>query len=145
MNSQVEKQMQIAPIPGAGVDGSQEARPGVPMEKETPEPAGNAHWLTPQRMPDPGWIQKRAGLEELTPVFGTTVPPRGLSGLMRRAAYRIPEHFTSHWLVLLAADRVDVLEDRLKTILPFVVPLAAAGVYFGVRAQRRTWWRALLA
>jgi len=139
MNTQIEKA-----IPGAGVDAALEARPGVPMENEKPAPAGNAHWLTPDRMEDPGTIQKRAGLEQLTPVFGTAVPPRGLSGMMRKAAYRVPEHFTSHWLMLLAADRVDVLEDRLKFLLPFAVPLAAAGLYFGVRAQRRTWWRTLL-
>lgn len=141
MNTQMEQS-----IFGAGVDGSQEARPGVPMEKENPGPAGNAHWLMPDRMEDPGTIQKRAGLEQLTPVFGTAVPPRGLSGVMRKAAYKVPEHFTSHWLILLAADRVDVLEDRLKRLLPFAIPLAAAGLYFGLRTrQRKTWWRALLA
>lgn len=140
MDTQIEKA-----IPGAGVDGTQEARPGVPMEKEKPAPAGNAHWLTPEPMRDPGYIQKRAGLEQLTPVFGTSCPPRGLSGAMRKAAYEIPEHFTTHWLLLLAADRVDVVEDRLKFLVPFAIPLAAAGLYFGIRAQRRTWWKALLA
>jgi hypothetical protein len=39
--------------------------------------------------------------------------PRGLSGLVRRAAYRVPEHRTARWALLLAGDRLDVLEHRL--------------------------------
>lgn len=117
--------------------------PGVPMEKDPPEPAGNAHWLTPDKMEDPGYVLKRAGLDELTPVFGTSVPPRGLSGLMRKSAYDIPEHYTTHWLLLLAADRVDVLEDRLKRYLPFVA--LAGGIYLALRPRRKTLLQRLFA
>lgn len=113
------------------VDAAPERRPGVPMERERPAPVGNAHWLAPERQTDPGTVLKRTTLDALTPVFGTAVPPRGISGMMRRAAYRIPEHHTSHWLALLLADRVDALEHRAKRVLPFA--LAAAGVYLLVR------------
>ena len=124
------------------VDAPMEQRPGVPMEKETPAPAGNAHWLTPDRMPDPGYILKRPGLDELTPVFGTSCPPRGLSGAMRTAAYKIPEHFNTHWLLLLAADRVDVLEDRLKRYLPLAI--VAGGLYLAFR-PKKTFFRRIFA
>jgi hypothetical protein len=50
----------------------------------------------------------------LTPVFGTAVPPRGLSGLVRRAAYKIPEHKGKRWMLLMLADRIDVQESRLR-------------------------------
>lgn len=130
------------PIFGAGFDAREGQRPGVPMEKVPPEPAGNAHWLQPDRMANPGHVLKRAGLDELTPVFGTTVPPRGLSGVMRTAAYRIPDHFTRHWLLLLAADRVDVLEDRLRRFLPLAV--VAGGLYLALR-PRKTFLQRLLA
>jgi hypothetical protein len=116
---------QPLPIRGAGVDAKPERQPGVPMEIEPPRPAGNAHWDEPERQPDPGTVLKRQGLDELTPVFGTAAPPRGLSGLMRRAAYRIPEHHTTHWFALLAADRVDALEYRARKALPFALPAAA--------------------
>jgi hypothetical protein len=118
-----------------GIDAAMEQRPGVPMENETPAPVGNAHWLKPDRMADNGLVLKRAGLAELTPVFGTSVPPRALSGIMRTAAYNIPEHFTSHWLLLLAADRVDVVEDRVKRMLPFA--MLAGGLYLAFRMSRR--------
>lgn len=118
-------------------DASQNERPGVPMEKARPTPVGNAHWLTPDRQPDPGNILKRKGLAQLTPVFGTSLPPKGVSGLMRRAAYEIPEHFTSHWLVLLLADRVDALEWRVKRALPVALPLVALGVAAYVFTKKR--------
>lgn len=127
--------------PGArAVDADPKNRPGVPMEKDPPEPAGHAHWSTPERQPDPGWVLRRPDLPELTPVFGTTVPPRGLSGLIRRAAYRIPEHHTTHWLALLFADRVDAIES--SPLRGIVAPLAvtsgvlAAGLLLARRARR---------
>ena len=98
---------------------------------------GNAHWIVPDRQPDPGNILKRKGLEELTPVFGNTVPPKGLSGVMRRAAYQIPDHRTSHWLMLLLADRVDALEWRLGRVLPIAFPLAAIGFAAYAIAKKR--------
>jgi len=47
-------------------------------------------------------------LGALTPVFGTAQPPAGLSGILRRMAYRVPEHRPRHWMPLMLADRVDV-------------------------------------
>jgi hypothetical protein len=67
-------------------------------------------------------------------VFGTGQPPRGLSGLLRRAAYRVPEHRASRWALLVAGDRLDVLEHRLARAL-WLAPavLALAGGYLTVR------------
>jgi hypothetical protein len=131
-------------IPGAtsasqtpAVDADPSQRPGVPMELDPPRPAGAAHWFEPERQRDPGNVLKRKGLAELTPVFGTSVPPRGLSGIMRRAAYEIPEHYTSHWFVLLLADRVDVLEDRIARALPIVLPIAAGVAALAMIPKRR--------
>lgn len=67
----------------------------------------------------------RAGLHHPTPVFGTAQPLHGLSGVLRRGAYRIPEYRARHWMLLMAADRVDVLEDRLGGLAS--APLDAAG------------------
>lgn len=102
-----------ADIPGWGVDGDLGARPGVPMLLK-PQPRGGAHWKQPERQPPPDFpVLKRAELDELTPAFGTAAPPRGLSGVLRRVAYAIPENRVRHVMLLLVADRVDVLESRL--------------------------------
>ena len=37
-------------------------------------------------------------------------PPSGLSGMIRRAAFRYSEDRLRHWLMLLLADRVNVVE-----------------------------------
>jgi hypothetical protein len=51
-------------------------------------------------------------------VFGTTCPPKGLSGLIRRYAYaKYSEGRAAHWLLLMAGDRVDVLESGLRSML----------------------------
>lgn len=90
-----------------------EDRPGVPMEAE-PAPADGAGWAEPQpQTTGRSRHLHHAGLDAPTAVFGTSAPPRGLSGIMRRAAYDVPEHYARHWMLLMAADRVDVLEGRL--------------------------------
>src|SRR5690606_41807212 len=103
---------ELRPTPdGAyGVDRALEDRPGVPMEAE-PEPAEGVHWEEIPRQPVRQTVLKRRGLTRLTPVFGTSVPPRGIIGLRRRVAYRIPEHLAPHWLHLKAAAPVDLIMD----------------------------------
>ncbi|MFO0612171.1 MAG: hypothetical protein U0414_06275 [Polyangiaceae bacterium] len=123
--------------PFAAIDSPRERRPGVPMEARPPHPVGQPHWTTPDAQPDPGTVLKRVGLDALTPVFGTTLPPRGLSGFLRRAAFRIPEHRTSHWLVLLLADRVDVLENDLARVVPITLGVAALGGGAAYLSRRR--------
>lgn len=49
----------------------------------------------------------------LTPVFGTSCPPRGLSGSMRDYAYKFGEGTNRHWMTLIFADRVDILESTV--------------------------------
>ena len=108
-------------------------RPGVPMESD-PERAEGAHWERPERQKDSDRHLHRAGLDRPTPVVGTAQPPRGLSGVMRKAAYEIPEHYARHWMILMAADRVDVLEDRLGGML--AEPLEKVGFDAGAHYAR---------
>lgn len=86
-------------------------RPGVPIYKQagTSGPAAR-----PPLDPQAPEVQVLVGVDvdRLTPVFGTAQPPRGMSGVIRRAAYRLPEHKAARWMLLLAADRVDVWESR---------------------------------
>jgi ferritin-like metal-binding protein YciE len=92
-------------------------RPGVPMEGE-PGSVQDVPWGNrPPRQPEREEHLHRAEIDELTPTFGSSVAPRLLSGVLRRAAYRIPEHEARRWLLLLAADRLDVVEHRLPELL----------------------------
>jgi hypothetical protein len=106
-----------ARIPGWGADLDPRDRPSVPKLKFDPSLSG-AHWEFPEQQPEK-WPRERSIEHKfLTPVFGTTCPPRGLSGAMRRIAYaRYSEGRAAHWLLLLAADRVDAGENHLLSFL----------------------------
>jgi hypothetical protein len=94
--------------PGWAIDRKKEDRPGVPQETKGAASKGESAPLVRQQASEP---PPDVGPNRfLTPVYSTNSPPRGLSGLMRHAAYKIPEHKSKRWMLLLAADRVDVLE-----------------------------------
>lgn len=118
------------------VDVNAHVRPGVPLDRpETFDPF--AHRPPPGRqregVPPPG-AADAARVRDVA-VFGTAQPLHGLSGLLRRAAYRLPERGTARWLLLLAGDRVDVLEHRAADGL-WIVP-AAVGLALGYAAVSR--------
>jgi hypothetical protein len=106
-----------ARIPGWGADLDPKDRPSFPQERFSPEATG-AHWEFPERQPE-SWPRERSIEHKfLTPVFGTSCPPKGLSGVMRKHAYRkYSEGRAAHWLILLAADRVDALESNVGSFL----------------------------
>jgi hypothetical protein len=108
---------------GRSADVSREVRPGVPRQRR-PTPDPGAHWERPEQQRGTPLLA-RAGLRAATPVFGTAQPVHGLSGVLRRAAYRSPEHETGRWVLLFVADRVDVLEHRARSGL-WLVPAALA-------------------
>ncbi|MFW5951148.1 MAG: hypothetical protein ACOCVZ_03425, partial [Gemmatimonadota bacterium] len=96
---------------------------GVPRAAE-PAVRGPDREIVPQQNPPKPF--HRAGLAGPTLVYGTAQPPRGASGVVRAAAYRVPEHFARHWMLLLMADRLDVVEDRAGNALS--APLEALGL-----------------
>jgi hypothetical protein len=113
-------------MPWSPADAAREVRPGVPRE-HLPVPDAGAPWGRPaQQRGTP--LLAASGLREATPVFGTAQPARGLSGLVRRAAYRIPAHRTGRWMLLQVGDRVDVLEHRLARGWVLLPALAALGL-----------------
>ncbi|XXX74795.1 hypothetical protein WMF30_44800 [Sorangium sp. So ce134] len=96
-------------LPYWGVDLCPEDRPGVPREAP-PHLLSCAHWIEPERQPVEGRVLRHPGLARPTPVFSAALPPRGVSGALRRAAYEIPDHLLSHWILKTIADRVDMIE-----------------------------------
>ena len=128
-----------ARIPGWGADLDPADRPSVPREQ--PALGTGAHWDFPERQPET-WPRERSVEHAiLPPVFGTTCPPKGLSGVIRRYAYsRFSEARAAHWLLLIAADRVDSKEELLRsfTTLRPDNPLTQTGV---LSERRRHGWR----
>jgi hypothetical protein len=119
-----------ARIPGWGADLDPKNRPSVPKLRLDPDFAG-AHWEFPERQPEK-WPRERSVEHKfLTPVFGTSCPPRGVSGAIRRFAYKkYSEGRAAHWLLLMAADRVDAGENHLRSFLTLYPdnPITETGV-----------------
>jgi hypothetical protein len=103
-------------IAGWGVDLDPKDRPAVPKENYRPDQTG-AHWTFPERQVEKEPRERSPEHKFLTPVFGTSCPPKGLSGVIRRYAYTLSEGRLSHWLLLVGADRVDVVESRIGSLL----------------------------
>jgi hypothetical protein len=104
-----------ARIPGWGADLDPANRPSFPREKA--EPTG-AHWDFPDRQEELEPRERSIEHMQLTPVFGTSAPLKGLSGVLRRIAYaRYSEGRAIHWLMLIGADRVDAMESHARSFL----------------------------
>jgi hypothetical protein len=102
-----------ARIPGWGADLDPADRPSYPREQ--PGIETGAHWDFPERQPEK-WPRERSVEHAfLTPVFGTSTPPKGASGAIRKYAYKYSEGRAAHWLLLVAADRVDAWEHHLRS------------------------------
>jgi len=131
-----------ARIPGWGVDLDPADRPAVPQEVFDPGRYG-ARWEFPERQPELTPRERSIEHAFLTPVFGTVCPPKGLSGVVRRYAYRrFSEGRAAHWLLLVAADRIDVLESTAASYASRQPdnPVAETGVraeftHHGVRSR----------
>ena len=118
-----------ARIPGWGVDLDPTVRPGVPKLQPKDDLTG-AHWRFPERQPELWPRERSVEHGQLTPVFGTSCPPKGLSGVLRKLAYRRwSEAQTAHFLVLMAADRVDAWESHLRSVVTLRPdPVVATGL-----------------
>ena len=102
-------------INGWGADLDPKKRPAVP--RELPSDVKTA------RGDVPAWQQPRTKIfisnemPDLAPTFGETVPPRGLSGMLREYAFNFGEATSRHWMTLMLADRIDNWESTLLDMI----------------------------
>jgi hypothetical protein len=100
---------------GWGVDANKSVRPNYPMWK-IPEEGTGAHWDVPEQQPN---FHDFYSIERPGPtrVFGASVPPSGLSGVIRKYAFKkFSESHWEHWLLLMFADRINVIEGIVEDI-----------------------------
>ncbi len=134
MSDKQRQKMEHQGRPVLGADLPAHERPGVPMETAPHALTPTAPEQVERQRPRRG-ITKRSSLRQFTPVFGTGQPLHGVSGLIRRLAYSVRETHARHWMMLLMADRVDILEHRIAKLvkLAAVVALIAALIWLGTK------------
>lgn len=135
MADREQQRMSHLDRPAAGADLPMRERPGVPMETQ-PRPLSSAvRGRPPEQQTPVRGVTHRRELAGPTKVFSSAGRPRLLSGVVRRLAYRVSETKARHWLALMLADRIDVLERRLGGLLK--MGAAAGALLLGARLLRR--------
>ena len=109
-------------IKGWGVDADPKNDPTYPYKKRNNAEHQGYSWQRPPQQPIRPGILVSVERPNVTAVYGYTVPPSGLSGLIRRFAFRYSENSYLHWLPLLIADRVNVVEGVLQDLAGGKVP-----------------------
>ena len=130
----------LASIPGWGADLDPANRPAVPMEHHPPRLPG-LHWDLPAEQLSDVEVLHSIERPSITPVYGTSCPPSGLSGWIRRRAFRHSENNVRHWMMLLMADRVNVVEgllhDTRKSRRVHAFAVVGVGLLLGAWLLRR--------
>lgn len=123
-------------IVGWGFDLARENRPGVPKQRDPARPIGTPHWQEPSTQGGAS-ASLVSPMRAMTPIHATAVPPRGVSGVLRRAAYRVPDYRPRHWLILMLADRVDAIEHGARRRIVLLGMGALVGGWLALARRRR--------
>jgi hypothetical protein len=103
-------------IPGWGMDADPENEPTYPMKIYTGDDHNRITYERSEQQPADVEILQSNERPRLTAVFGTTVPPSGLSGMIKRYAFQHSEDRYRHWLPLILSDRINVFEGLIDDI-----------------------------
>ena len=103
-------------VKGWGIDANPKNDPAYPMKKRNNGEHAGYSWERPTQQPVNIEVLHSNERPNVTAVFGTSMPPAGLSGVLRRFAFRYSESSYGHWLPLMAADRVGVVEGVLRDV-----------------------------
>lgn len=120
---------------GWGVDADPENDPTYPMRDISRDSKGGLDWERPTLQQENVEVLRSTEHNRRPAVFGTSTPPSGLSGAIRREAFKRSEGKWSHWLMLLAADRINVVEGIGDDLLHGRVPNIPAEM--GIRSEMR--------
>ena len=103
------------------------------MRDVSKDSKGGLDWQRPALQPEGVEVLRSTEHNRRTAVFGTSTPPSGLSGAIRREAFKRSEGKWSHWLMLLAADRINVVEGIGQDLMHGRVPNIPAEM--GIRSE----------
>lgn len=100
-------------IKGWGIDADPENEPTYPMKNYNGDDHKRYNWVRPPQQLQEIEVLHSNERPNISAVFGTSTPPSGLSGNIRRYAFKYSENSYGHWLPLLLADRINVVEGMI--------------------------------
>ncbi|WP_299156398.1 hypothetical protein [uncultured Christiangramia sp.] len=103
-------------IKGWGVDANPKNDPTYPMKHRTDEEIEGYSWERPEQQETDIEVLHSIERPNTTAVFGTAAPPSGLSGMIRRYAFKKSESSYGRWLPLVMADRIGIAEGILDDL-----------------------------
>lgn len=109
-------------IPGWAVDADPENDPTYPMKVHTDGEHKGYEWYRPEEQSADIEVLHSTERPNLSAAFGATLPPSGLSGVIRRAAFDFSENSYGHWLPLMLADRVEIVEGLASDLVRGHIP-----------------------
>ena len=109
-------------IPGWGMDADPENDPEYPMKHYNGADHQRFHYERAPQQPLDMEIFHSIERPGVTRVFGTSTPPAGLSGAVRRYAYKFSEATATHWMSLILADRINVIEGKISDLMHGIIP-----------------------
>jgi hypothetical protein len=122
-----------ATVPGWGVDADPKNDPTYPYRDRARDPGLALNWERPTQQEQDVEILQSIEHNRMPAVFGTSTPPSGISGMIRRLAFRYSESNWWHWLLLMGADRINVVEGVVQDLGRGKVPNVPAEM--GARAE----------
>ncbi|CAN5846900.1 hypothetical protein BH24BAC1_BH24BAC1_02230 [soil metagenome] len=111
-----------AHIKGWGIDADPKNDPTYPMKRRTVEEHEGYSWKRPTQQPIDIEVLHSIERPNVSATFGTSMPPSGLSGMIRRFAFKYSENSYGRWLPLLLADRVNMVEGIVEDLVTGRVP-----------------------
>jgi hypothetical protein len=122
MENSEKKLIDRSQIKGWGVDADLQNDPTYPMKNRNNGEHAGYSWERPPQQETSVEVLHSNERPNVSAVFGTSTPPAGLSGMIRRAAFKYSESSYGHWLPLMLADRVGVVEGVLDDLTHGHVP-----------------------
>ena len=120
---------------GDGIDLDPRNDPTYPIRIRSQDDGPGMNWTRPPLQRSTVEVLQSIEHNRRPAVFGTSTPPKGVSGVFRRAAFRFSESDWRHWLMLMGADRVNVIEGVVADLLSGRIPNIPAEM--GARAAWR--------
>ncbi len=108
-------------IIGWGVDADPDNDPTYPYRERSADDH-SGQWKRPARQEPEVELLQSVEHKQLPAVFGTSAPPKWISGMMRRAAFRWSESHWAHWMLLMGADRVNMVEGLVEDLARAKIP-----------------------